>query len=230
MAEDAETVEEGNDGNLANNAKPYNKVTRGDVIAGRLGKDEMGGKAKVKEEAEAVEEAAKPKRSAGTVFDAKVAAQYTKSKPGEKAGFSSKKISTGRVYSKNYEMEKPIKEGLTQTVINYNDFTLEVTDNPTYGDYLNALQSMINTTNEEYQQEMITIAEDAFNEKVESIIAEAKARATFKAKLDELNRQKGVKILDESYSVEDDTAYVEYTVEKDGVITQYVHVGTIEKK
>jgi hypothetical protein len=32
------------DGNLANNAKPYDKVTRGDVIAGRLGKDEKGGK------------------------------------------------------------------------------------------------------------------------------------------------------------------------------------------
>jgi hypothetical protein len=39
-------VGEGNDGNLANNAKPYDKVTRGDVVAGRLGKDEMGGKAK----------------------------------------------------------------------------------------------------------------------------------------------------------------------------------------
>jgi hypothetical protein len=39
-------VYEGNDGNLANNAKPYDKVTRGDVIAGRLGKDEMGGKKK----------------------------------------------------------------------------------------------------------------------------------------------------------------------------------------
>jgi len=38
------------DGNLANNAKPYDKVTRGDVIAGRLGKDEKGGKdKKVKE-------------------------------------------------------------------------------------------------------------------------------------------------------------------------------------
>ncbi len=36
------------DGNLANNAKPYDKVTKGDVIAGRLGKDEEGGK-KVKE-------------------------------------------------------------------------------------------------------------------------------------------------------------------------------------
>jgi len=32
------------DGNLANNAKPYDKVTKGDVVAGRLGKDEEGGK------------------------------------------------------------------------------------------------------------------------------------------------------------------------------------------
>lgn len=38
-----------NDGNLANNYPPYDKVTRGDVIAGRLGKDQMGGKKKVKE-------------------------------------------------------------------------------------------------------------------------------------------------------------------------------------
>jgi len=43
-------VNEGNDGNLANNAKPYDKVTRGDVIAGRLGKDAMGGKKKKKTE------------------------------------------------------------------------------------------------------------------------------------------------------------------------------------
>jgi len=38
------------DGNLANNAKPYDKVTRGDVIAGRLGKDEKGGKKEVVKE------------------------------------------------------------------------------------------------------------------------------------------------------------------------------------
>jgi hypothetical protein len=36
------------DGNLANNAKPYDKITKGDVVAGRLGKDEMGGKSKNK--------------------------------------------------------------------------------------------------------------------------------------------------------------------------------------
>lgn len=33
-----------NDGNLANNYPPYDKVTRGDVVTGRLGKDQMGGK------------------------------------------------------------------------------------------------------------------------------------------------------------------------------------------
>jgi len=44
---DKQTLKEGKgDGNLANNAKPYDKVTRGDVIAGRLGKDAKGGKAK----------------------------------------------------------------------------------------------------------------------------------------------------------------------------------------
>ncbi len=35
-----------NDGNLANNYPPYDRVTRGDVIAGALGKDQMGGKKK----------------------------------------------------------------------------------------------------------------------------------------------------------------------------------------
>ena len=38
-----------NDGNLANNYPPYNKVTRGDIIAGATGKDQMGGKRKVSE-------------------------------------------------------------------------------------------------------------------------------------------------------------------------------------
>jgi hypothetical protein len=35
------------DGNLANNYPPYDKVTRGDVIAGATGKDQMGGKKKM---------------------------------------------------------------------------------------------------------------------------------------------------------------------------------------
>jgi hypothetical protein len=43
-------TDEANDGNLANNAKPYDKVTQGDVVAGRLGKDEQGGKEKKKKD------------------------------------------------------------------------------------------------------------------------------------------------------------------------------------
>ena len=45
-----EEAKKANDGNLANNYPPYDKVTRGDVIAGRLGKDEMGGKKKITKE------------------------------------------------------------------------------------------------------------------------------------------------------------------------------------
>lgn len=47
------------DGNLANNYPPYDKVTRGDVIAGALGKDQEGGKKKkkvTKKEVEIVDE------------------------------------------------------------------------------------------------------------------------------------------------------------------------------
>ena len=46
---EARKKKKSNDGNLANNYPPYGKVTRGDVVAGRLGKDQMGGKRKVSE-------------------------------------------------------------------------------------------------------------------------------------------------------------------------------------
>ena len=177
-----------------------------------------GKKAKMKTEA-----------STGNAFDWKNTPSQLKTKPGEKAGFDSKKIPTGTVYTRKAVKEKPVKEGITQTIINHNAFVLEVTDNPTYGDYLKALQSMINTTSEDVQQELVNVAEEAFNGKVDSIIVEAKTRATFKAKLDEI-RKSGAKVLDENYSVESDESFVEYVVEKDGVLTQHVHIGKIEKK
>jgi hypothetical protein len=273
---------EGNDGNLANNYPPYDKVTRGDVIAGRLGKDHMGGKKKdaksmkedvasgqvaepktpiempnkmhnandsikakamkkvaaaankgVKEEAEEVAEA----RSTGTAFDMSTPSQIKK-KPGELTGHSMKKSEAGgRIYTKTapkmpqdtgVPKSKSMKEGISQTVINHNDFVLEVTDNPTYGDYLKALQSMINNSDEQIQQEIITFAQEAFNNKIESVIIEASSRATFKTKLQEL-RSSGAKVLDENYIVESGEPYVEYVVEQDGVRKQYVHSGTVKK-
>ena len=280
------TVKEGNDGNLANNSKPYDKITHGDVIAGRLGKDEMGGKKKVVKEEEideasfdamkhidkknqnpAIKAAAKDVKSTsyadrtalmkaggvkddrgprgvtqeasatgpGSPFDWRNTPRETL-KPGERAGFDSKKISTGTVYTKKVTKEKPepagkafkpkaIKEGISQTIINYDDFRIDVTDNPTYGDYLRALQTMVESRDENIQQEVVAIATAAYNDKIDSIIIESKARQLFAGKLDEI-RKSGSTVLDESYIVESNSTYVEYTVEKDGVRTQYVHIGT----
>ena len=208
-----ENVEEGNDGNLANNAKPYDKVTHGDVITGRLGKDEMGGKKK-KEVKEA--------RSTGTVFDKPKDNPLTKD---IKSSFNKKQVPTGTVYTR--KPPSKVKENVTQTIINHNDFVLEVTDNPTYSDYLKALQSMVGQSNEEIQQEIVTIATEAFNENYTDIIIESQTKKIFESKFEDI-RMSGGKVLGENYMVDSGEPYVEYTVEKDGKAIQYVHLGTIK--
>ena len=60
MAEGVRGKKKG-DGNLANNYPPYDEVTRGDIIAAAKGEDQMGGKRKVKEEAQQVDELYKGK-------------------------------------------------------------------------------------------------------------------------------------------------------------------------
>jgi hypothetical protein len=283
MAEAEENIEEGNDGNLANNAKPYDKVTRGDVIAGRLGKDEMGGKKKVVKEEEKIDEAGMGHAGSVTMKQVdksnatpQVKAAIKKSAPDIKsyadraaaltaAGIKRESVEdldevkmadlpSRKIQGRSYGASKPepsafdilkgprakdlkpapaskalktkaIKEGITQTIINYDDFRIDVTDNPTYGDYLRALQTMVESRDESIQQEVIAIATAAYDEKIDSIIIESKAREIFADKLDEF-RKTGAKVLDENYVVESNSTYVEYTVEKDGVRTQYVHIGT----
>ena len=68
----------GNDGNLANNAKPYDKVTRGDVVAGRLGKDEMGGKKKSTKPSAKKEEEVDESTTAGSVATAPTSGKASK--------------------------------------------------------------------------------------------------------------------------------------------------------
>ena len=214
-----ETVEEGNDGNLANNAKPYDKVTRRDIIHGATDRDEMGGKKKVKE-------AKEPKRSTGTAFDPEMRKGSSPLTADQRSAFDKKKISTGTVYSR-----KPagkVKENVTQTIINHNDFVLEVTDNPTYGDYLKALQSMVGQTSEDVQQEIVTIATEAFKENYTDVIIESQTKQIFESKFEDI-RKTGGKVLGENYMVDSGEPYVEYTVEKDGNAIQYVHLGTIKK-
>jgi hypothetical protein len=101
----------GNDGNLANNAKPYDKVTRGDVIAGRLGKDEMGGKSKPSKTPAKKEKEVEESTTAGSVATAP-----TSGKVGGDYGFG------GGVYeSINRAVETQINESMNISMNMSND-------------------------------------------------------------------------------------------------------------
>jgi hypothetical protein len=91
-------TDEANDGNLANNAKPYDKVTQGDVVAGRLGKDEQGGKAKKAKE-EKVDE---------TTVSGSVATAAPSGKPSKGMQFGK-----GVYESLNNSIEKMITESIS---------------------------------------------------------------------------------------------------------------------
>lgn len=227
MAEEEEKIAEGNDGNLANNAKPYDKVTRGDVIAGRLGKDEMGGKKKVKEEAEEIEEAktaptpTKPAANANSPFNWKGTPRQTRDK-GELTGHSAKKIPTGTVYTK-----KAVKENVSQTIINHGDFTIEVTDNPTFKDYFNALGMTM--TSESVDAEAIKIATRAYTDRNTDIILQSLTKKMFESKIEAL-RKGGATVSEENYMVDSGEPYAEYVVEQNGVRTHHIHTGNIEVK
>jgi hypothetical protein len=220
MAEDTEAIEEAEGGipktdrhkKLAAHYGDPNRITRGDVITAAK-------KNAMKEEE--IKEAAKKDMSA---FDWKSKAKQSESK------FDKKKISTGTVYTKKAPKEKEdkdMKESKTQTVINHHDFVLEVTDNPTFKDYLSAIQSMVPTNDTNVQKEIVTIATEAYNENYVDIIYESILREGFEGKFDEMSKQ-GYKISDINYVVEEDGVYVEYTAEKNGVATQHVHTGEIE--
>ena len=92
--------EDKGDGNLANNAKPYDKVTQGDVVAGRLGKDEMGGKKKKEEK---VDE---------TTVSGSVATATTSGK----SSSGGMQFGKGVYESFNSSVEKMITEGMNVSV------------------------------------------------------------------------------------------------------------------
>ena len=174
-----------------------------------------------------VEEVKEPKRSTGTAFDPEMRKGSSPLTADQRSAFNKKKISTGTVYSRKTS-SKVKGESVAQTIINHNDFVLEVTDNPTYGDYLRALQSMVGQTSEDVQQEIVTIATEAFNENYTDVIIESQTKKIFESKFEDI-RMAGGKVLGENYMVDSGEPYVEYTVEKDGKAIQYVHLGTIKK-
>jgi hypothetical protein len=127
---------------------------------------------------------------------------------------------------KKDKKNKSMGEGVTRTIINHNDFVLEVTDNPTFKDYFNAIQSIVPSNNEEIQKELVTIATEAFNEGYDDIILESMIRIGFEDRINNYRKQ-GYDIIAENYVSDADEPYVEYTLEKDGETTQYVHTGKV---
>lgn len=187
--------------------------------------------ASVKEESE-VEEAAAPKRSTGSAFDWKNKKDSIWAD--EKSAFNKKKISTGTVYSRKWNKDntkpmKDMKENISQTIINHDGYVLEVTNNPTFKDYFNAVQSLVPESNEELNKEIVTIATEAHKENYVDVLIQAEARKMFdsiiKNKISE-----GNKLLDESYIIENENVYVEYVIEQNDKSIQYVHTGKIVKK
>ena len=181
----------------------------------------------VEEDAMPMKKVKEPKRSTGTAFDPEMRKGSSPLTADQRSAFNKKKISTGTVYSRKTP-GKVKGESVAQTIINHNDFVLEVTDNPTYGDYLRALQSMVGQTSEDVQQEIVTIATEAFNENYTDVIIESQTKKIFESKFEDI-RMAGGKVLGENYMVDSGEPYVEYTVEKDGNAIQYVHLGTIKK-
>jgi hypothetical protein len=95
-----------NDGNLANNYPPYDKVTRGDVVAGRLGKDQMGGKKKMGEGLDVVPRDYSGKSTVTQDRDPK-ATSYDKTLPKEYPGAAS---STAPNNPTSQRMQNMVKE------------------------------------------------------------------------------------------------------------------------
>ena len=134
-----------------------------------------------------------------------------------------KKIETGTRYE---EANFAFEEGVSETIVRHNDFTIEITDNPTYGDFLRAVQSIVRTDEESMQQEIVAIAEEAYAENYEEIIIESFTRMELEDKI-AAHRKAGNTVSDDKYSTKNGQPYAEYVVtDQEGGRKKYIHHGT----
>lgn len=122
-----------------------------------------------------------------------------------------------------------LDEGITETIVKHNDFTIEITDNPTFGDFLKAVQSIVRTDEESMQKEIVAIAEQAFAENYEEIIIESFTRMEIQDKMS-AHRKAGNTVSDDKFSTKNGQPYAEYVVtDKEGGRKKYIHHGTVRR-
>jgi hypothetical protein len=137
-----------------------------------------------------------------------------------------KKIETGTQYE---EANFALEEGISETIVKHNDFTIEITDNPTYGDFLRAVQSIVRTDEESMQKEIVAIAEQAFAENYEEVIIEAFTRMEIEDKIG-AHRKAGNTVSNDKFSTKNGQPYAEYVVtDKEGGRKKYIHHGTVRR-
>ena len=130
--------------------------------------------------------------------------------------------------SGQHTMEE-VEEAVSETIVKHNDFTIEITDNPTFGDFLRAVQSIVRTDEESMQKEIVAIAEQAFAENYEEVIIEAFTRMEIDDKM-AAHRKAGNTVSNDKFSTKNGQPYAEYVVtDKEGGRKKYIHHGTVRR-
>jgi len=136
--------------------------------------------------------------------------------------------SAGLKPSGQHTMEE-VEEAVSETIVKHDDFTIEITNNPTFGDFLRAVQSIVRTDEESIQQEIVAIAEQAFAENYEEVIIESFTRMEIEDKL-AAHRKAGNTVSNDKYSTKNGQPYAEYVVtDKEGGRKKYIHHGTTRR-
>jgi hypothetical protein len=125
--------------------------------------------------------------------------------------------------------KEEVEEAVSETIVKHNDFTIEITDNPTFGDFLRAVQSIVRTDEESMQKEIVAIAEQAFAENYEEIIIESFTRMEIDDKM-AAHRKAGNTVTNDKFSTKNGQPYAEYVVtDKEGGRKKYIHHGTVRR-
>jgi hypothetical protein len=135
----------------------------------------------------------------------------------------------GAVLAKMRKEEAELEESVAETIVKHNDFTIEITDNPTFGDFLRAVQSIVRTDEEAAQAELISIAEQAFKENDDEVIIESFTRMEIQDKINS-HRKAGNTVSDDKYSTKGGQPYAEYVVtDSEGGRKKYIHHGSVRR-
>jgi hypothetical protein len=185
----------------------------------------------VAEEVEEIDEASYSAKAAragkdigkkGKNFE-KIAASAGKRYGSKEAG----KRVAGAILAKLRKEEVELEESVTETIVRHNDFSIEITDNPTFADFFRAVQSLAGDTVTE--SEIVSMASEAFDANAEDILIESFTRMEIMDK-HAAHRKAGNTVSHEKFSTKEGKPYAEYVVtDKEGGRKKYIHHGSTRR-